>query len=236
MHNVPMALRAGDRSAFTLLELLLAIAIFTIVATLASTLLATVSKAWQRGVALAEDLHAGDYVIEQLVNGLRQTRWRQRGDGLLLDSNGDGRGASDTLSWVKEGPDLVGEDTTLGKTFHRIKFFVGQDKRGKRGALFTAWGDEYLEPDEFDPDQLEPEMLSDRVVGFNCRVATNDFEGDQLHWFDTWEESLPGGDNLTNHVPRFIELTVYLKPLDEDGPPVEMKRWVDIPIARQGMK
>jgi hypothetical protein len=73
-------------------------------------------------------------------------------------------------------------------------------------------------------------------VGFDCRVATNDFDMDQLHWLETWEDSLPGGDNLTNHIPRFIELTLYLKPLDENEPPIAMKRWVDVPIARAGMK
>jgi hypothetical protein len=217
-------------------ELLLAIAIFALVSALSAVLLATVTKAWQRGTALAEDLHAGDYVIEQLVNGLQSARWRDRNDGFLLKDNGSGPEASDSISWVKEGPDLVGEDTTLGKTFHHVRFFVGRDKKGKAGALYTAWGDEYLQPDNFNSEELEPVLLSDRVVGFNCRVATNDFDMDELHWLDTWEDSIGAGDNLTNHVPRFVEVTVYLKPLDEGDPPIEMKRWADIPIARQGMK
>ncbi len=234
-HAVPPKLTTPS-SAFTLLELLIAIAIFAIVASLAATLMVTVSKAWQRGNALTSDLHAGDYVIEQLANGLRSARWRNGGDGFLLQNNGGGPDASDSICWVKEGPDLVGEDTTLSKTFHRVKFFVGRDKKGKSGALYTAWGDVYLQPDDFEPDQVEPELLSDRVVGFDCRVATNDFENDQLHWLDTWEDSFSSGDNLTNHIPRFIEITLYLKPLDEDEPPITMKRWVDIPVARQGMK
>ena len=223
-------------AAFTLLELLIAVAIFALVAGLAATLMATVSKAWQRGNALTADLHSGDYVMEQLANGLRSARWRGINDGFVLENGGSGASASDSICWVKEGPDLVGEDTTLGKTFHHIKFFVGQDKNGKSGALYTAWGDEYLQADDFDPDQLEPELLSDRVVGFDCRVATNNFEGNQLNWMDTWEDSLPGGGNLTNHVPRFVELTLYLKPLDEEEPPIAMKRWVDIPIAAAGMR
>jgi prepilin-type N-terminal cleavage/methylation domain-containing protein len=223
-------------AAFTLLELLVAIAIFAVVASLAATLMATVSKAWQRGNALTQDLHSGDYVVEQLVNGLSQSRWRDRNDGFLLKDNGSGAEASDSICWVKEGPDLVGEDTSLSKTFHRIKFFVGRDANGKNGALYSAWGDEYLQPDDFDSDQVEPELLSDRVVGFDCRVATNDFDSDQLHWLETWEDTLPGGDNLTNHIPRFVEVTLYLKPLEEGEPPIVMKRWVDIPVARQGMK
>ena len=39
-------------------------------------------------------------------------------------------------------------------------------------------------------------------------------------------------DNLTNHVPRYVELTLYLEPLQEGETPVEMKRCVDIPVAR----
>jgi len=224
------------RTGFTLLELLVAIAIFALVSTITFSLLAAVSKAWERGTALSEDLHAGDYVIDQVIDGLLSARYRDKADGLLLKDNGDGPGAMDSLTWVKEGPALVGEDSNLAKTYHHIRFFVGKDKHGKTGAAYTAWGDEYLQPDDFDPDSLTPELLSDRVVGFNCRVATNNFEMSQLHWLDSWNEDIPGGDNQSNHVPRFIEITLYLKPLNDGSPPVEMRRMADIPLANQGMK
>lgn len=224
-------------SGFTLVELLVAVAILVMVATLSFGLFATVSKAWQRGTALSNDLHHGDFVMEQLIGGLRQARYRDRNDGLVLMDGGDGSGAHDSLSWVKEGSDLVGDDSPLAKTFHRVKFFIGADKEtGKQGAVYTAWGDTYLQPDEFDAEDLPPEILSDRVVGFNVRVATNNFESDTLHWLDTWEEKIGAGDNQSNHVPRFVELTLYLKPLEDKDPPVEMRRWVDIPIANAGMR
>lgn len=233
----PPSPRVAPAAGFTLVELLVAVVILVMVSALTFGVFATVSKAWQRGTDLSRDLHHGDFVMEQLVGGLRQTRYRDRNDGLLLTDNGDGVGSRDSISWVKEGSDLVGEDSPLAKTFHRVRFGLGRDaKTGKDGAVYTAWGDTYLQPDEFDPGDLPPEILSDRVVGFNVRVATNDFENDTLHWLDAWEDDLGPSDNMSNHVPRFVELTLYLKPLDDDQPPVEMKRWVDIPVANAGMR
>lgn len=229
---------AGRRhAAFTLVELLVAIAILVMVSALAFGLFATVTKAWKRGTELSNDLHHGDFVMEQLVGGLRQARYRDRNDGLQLEDNGNGPDAHDVLSWVKEGSDLVGEDNPLAKTFHRVKFFIGHDKEsGQAGAVYTAWGDTYLQPDDFDAEALPPEILSDRVVGFDVRVATNNFESDTLHWLETWDEKMGAGDNQSNHVPRFVEVTLYLKPLDEHEPPVQMQRWVDIPIANAGIR
>lgn len=223
-------------AGFTLLELLVAIAIFALVGAGTFALMAAVSKAWERGSALCQDLQAGDYVIDQVVDGLLSARYRDKADGFRLKDNGDGPGARDSITWVKAGSALVGEDSYLAKTYHHARFFIGTDEQGLSGAAFTAWGDEYLQPDDFDPDSLPPVVLSDRVVGFNCRVATNDFEMSQLHWLDRWDEDMPGDDNQSNHVPRFVEITLYLKPLGEDEPPVEMRRMVDVPMASQGMK
>ncbi len=221
---------------FTLLELLVGISIFVLVGSVTFSLMAAVSKAWQRGTALCEDLHAGDYVLDQIMDGLLAARYRDRADGFQLKDEGSGPGAMDKISWVKEGPSLIGEDSHLARTYHRVRLFVGRDEEGTSGAAFTAWGDEYLQPENFDPDSLPPEVLSKRIVGINCRVATNNFEMNRLEWMDTWDDELPGGDNMTNHVPRFVEVTLYLKPLAEGEPPVEMRRMADIPVANQGMK
>jgi len=199
-------------------------------------LLSSVSKAWQRGTALSKDLHAGDFVIEQLVSALRSARYRDGNDGLLLKKSGSGNSASDSITWVKEGSDLVGLNSYMAKTFHHIRFFIGQDKSGHRGAAYTAWGDEYLQPDDFDSDRLEPEVLSDRITGLGIRVATNDFETEKIQWLDEWEGKCSIGGDLTNHLPRFVEITLYMQPLEEGDPPIEMRRLVDIPIAKEGIR
>ena len=208
----------------------------TLVCAAAFSLLSTVSKSWQRGTELAKDLHAGDFVIEQVTSALRSARYRGGTDGLILKKSGMGNSSEDSLTWVKEGSDLVGMDSTMAKTFHHIKFFVGRDKEGNSGAMYTAWGDTYLQPDDFDPDEVEPELLSDRVVGLGVRVATNDFQNDRIEWLDEWEGSCPSGGDLTNHLPRFVEITLFLKPLEEGDRPIEMRRLVDIPVARQGIR
>ena len=40
---------------------------------------------------------------------------------------------------------------------------------------------------------------------------------------DEWE--------FTNSLPRLVEITVYLDPLEEFGDPVELKRVVEIPLG-----
>jgi hypothetical protein len=74
------------------------------------------------------------------------------------------------------------------------------------------------------------------VVGLSIRVATNDFENEKIEWMDEWEGKCDAGGDLTNHLPRFVEITLFLQPLDEESEPLEMKRLVDIPIAKKGIK
>ena len=147
----------SNGQAFTLIEILVALAVMTLVCAGAFSLLASASKAWQRGTELSKDLHAGDFVIEQVTGALRAARYRNGNDGLILEKNGSGSSAHDSISWVKEGPDLVGTDSTLAKIFHHVRFTIGREAGGNEGAIYTAWGDAYLQADDFDPEAIPPE-------------------------------------------------------------------------------
>jgi len=230
--------RHAAQSAFTLLELLLAVAILAAVSTLTFMSFGTVTSAWKRGMALSDDLHHGDYVIEQLVMGLRSAyqpdtqadaKQEPAGYGFVLEDDGDDAYASDTISWVKLGSSLIGKDSPFAASPHRVKFWVEENERGDRSATILAW--RLLgQPDDFDPEELEPVYLASHIVGFNCRCADEPESGtleigDELEWEDEWED--------TNRVPPLIELTLHLEPLDEDRDPVEIKRIVTVPIVRQ---
>jgi hypothetical protein len=140
--------------------------------------------------------------------------------GFVDGPGGAGPDSLDSMSWVKMGYALVGQDCRFAGSPHRVKVTV-EDYNGRRGLAVRAWtlGGQ---ADDFDPDLLEPVFLSDRVVGMNCRAA---FEkvADEIQWQDEWER--------TNRIPTVVEVTLYLAPLEEGGPPVEMKRLVGIPTA-----
>ena len=218
------------RSGFTLLELLLAVSILAVVTAVTFMTFSVVTKAWKRGSDLVDDLHHGDFVIDQLVMGLRSMYYSDRAVtpyeyGFQLQDNGDGPNESDKISWVAIGGALVGQSCPFADAPHRIEFSVVQDENGKPVAAVRAWR-LYGQSEDFDPEEdVEPVFLSRRVVGFNCRPAypfrkTTD---DEIEWLDDWEYS--------NTVPTVVEVTLYLAPLDKGEEPIAVKRVVGIPVA-----
>ncbi|NLB54922.1 MAG: type II secretion system protein, partial [Lentisphaerae bacterium] len=94
---------------FTLLEMLVAIALLTIALAMAFSTFSAVSRAWERGNQLADNLGHGEFMIEQLSAGLRSAYFpASAGDknifGFILENYGDGEDARDSISWVKTGP------------------------------------------------------------------------------------------------------------------------------------
>jgi len=218
-------------NGFTLLELLLAVAVMAAVTAVAAVSFATALSAWKKGMALSEDLHHGDFVMEQLIMGLRSAyypdaRDRSAAYGMITEDNGDGPGAEDRISWVKLGSALVGGGSQLAESPHRIEFFIEKDDEGRPCASVRAWRLQ-AQPEDFKPDEIPAAIISRRVSGFNCRTAYR-IEGNQIEWLDNWE--------MTNRLPTFVELTIYLEPLDEGGQPIEIRRVVDIPVAHLGWR
>jgi prepilin-type N-terminal cleavage/methylation domain-containing protein len=220
------------RRGFTMVELLVSVVILGLITSVTYGIFSAVTKAWQRGMALSDEMQHGDFVMEQLVMGLRSSYYRDAGKGLdvrfgfWLEDQGNGPSANDTISWVKIGPSLIGRGTEQSKGPHRVKFqLVDDPNTDESAAAITVWSpDEYLQPDDFDPDMLEPTLLATGIVGFDCRVSTNVDES-EIIWEGEWEE--------TNSIPRLVELTLYLKPLQSGEEPVAMKRCVEIPVGKQ---
>lgn len=214
--------RHGARG-FTLVELLVSIAILTLVMSVTYGIFAATTKAWQRGKIVSESLQHGDFIMEQLVMGLRSAFFRNAGSGFWLTDGGYGHNSSDTISWVKLGPTLVGARSEVAKGAHRVKFTV-EPIDGAPAATVRAWSPEsYLQPDEFDTEKVEPVILSRHIVGFNCRIGSQ-AEGGVIEWNEEWEN--------TNTLPQMIELTLYIKPRNDDEEPIEMRRCVSIPVGK----
>ncbi|NQT92450.1 MAG: prepilin-type N-terminal cleavage/methylation domain-containing protein [Lentisphaerae bacterium] len=219
-----------ERAGFTLLELLLAVSILSIVAALTYSTFGTVVTAWKRGMALSDNLHHGDYVIEQLAMALRSAYspdagGKPSGYGFVLENEGEGAYGTDIISWVKIGSSLVGKEADFAASPHRVKFSVDDDAEGNRGASVRAWRLLGL-PDDFDPADIEATILSPMVTGFDCQCAEKISDIDtEIDWDDEWED--------TNRIPPFLQITLYLQPLDEGQDPIEIKRIVTVPVVTQ---
>ena len=216
-------------AGFTLLELLLALMILSVMMLLSFFCFDATVQSWQAGVEMSDSLGQADYVMEQLVSGLRSAYYpdvgTQLGDyGFQFSDGGEGPEARDGISWVKIGRALVGEDCKFAESPHRISVSVKEGgKNDVSGLTVSAWRVD-LQLDDFDPSKEVPVVLSPRVVGFNCRMLDKDHpdKDDKPNWTDEWTSS--------NCIPKAVEITLYMEPAKEGDKPLEVKRIVEIPM------
>ncbi len=229
--------RGCARSGLTLIELILSVSILAMVAGVAYFSFDAGVRAWRAGTELADSLHHADYVLEQIVMGLRSSYYPDTGKsagsyGFVLTDDGDGAEARDTMSWVKLGSALVGTEAPFAGIPHRVEVGVRDadevapsDAAAGAGSGFAvrAWRIDN-QPEDFDPGAVPPVFLTPRVVGLNCRVLSNEqTDEDELKWDDEWED--------TNRVPFAVEVSLYLQPPREDDEPIQVQRIVEIPLA-----
>ena len=227
-----------NNKAFTLLEILLAVSLMALILTSTFMSFNVVVRSWQTGSKMSESLNRGDYVMDQLVKALRSAYTPNKSGspdyGFILVDNGDGVDSADSISWVKIGSALIGNNSSFAQTPHRIVFTLteNEDYEDSLPATVKAWQIVGL-PDDFDEEEdVEPIVISKDTIGFNFRVkdpdqniaeelvAGDDFE---IEWLDEWENS--------NAIPELVEVTLFLKSTKEDEPPLEFKRLVSIPIV-----
>ena len=224
--------RAAARAAFTLIEVLLAVTILAMVLGTVGLVLQTAVSGWRVGAELAETERDGDAVMEQLVMALRSAYFPAAGEnaweyGFQHEDDGEEESAKDRISWVKVGASLVGEDSPWAGAAHRVNVFVSDDEDGQGPGLYvSAWQMVGLSED-FDPEEdAEPVLLSDQVVGLDCRMLdpSKAIEpGEPLEWIDEWTES--------NRIPTFVRVTLALRPVEKGDEPDVLVRLVRIPLG-----
>jgi hypothetical protein len=220
----------------TLVELILAVGLMALVTTTAFLAYQAAVRAWRSGMELSNSIHQGDYIMEQLVMGLRSAYWRAApGYGFMLSDDGDSASARDTIRWTKLGSSLIGSDSPYAGMPHAVEVTVQDmtDARGKQqtGLAVRSWRLD-LQQADFESEKVPTVMLSTRVLGFNCRTldpgeqnSRIENEKPELKWGDDWVKS--------NTLPAAVEITLFLPPIEEGKDPLEMKRIVRLPMAAQ---
>ena len=226
------------RRGFTMLELLLAIMILSVMTIVSTLVFHTVVRNWTLATEMADSMQRVDYVTAQVSYALRSAYFPTSGetttaDGfMLLDHNERNEpDQSDVISWTKLGPSIVGRTSRFARSPHKVTLFVRSEKDADEdhpaGLIAQVIGEDKFRPDDFDEEDetnWDWFLLGSQVQGFNCRVLDKDepFKGDMANWQDTWDTS--------NCIPRRVQLTYWMKPVDEDKDPYPIVRVVDLPL------
>jgi prepilin-type N-terminal cleavage/methylation domain-containing protein len=198
------------KSGFTLIELLVALVIFSLVAAMAAGTFWSVTKAWNRGGELLEQLHYGEFAMEQLVTALRGATWfgsKPSAFGFWLES--------DKASWVTSGSAFLPPDSPLQNGLHRISVTV-DSVDGDRGLVVRAWPHLSEEMDESD---AKPWLVCPGVDQFECEW----YDFDAEDWSTDWEE--------TNSLPKLVRVTLKMEKRKNFDEELELQRLVEIEVA-----
>jgi prepilin-type N-terminal cleavage/methylation domain-containing protein len=211
--------RAPHHGGFTLLELLVALVLLVTAMTIAVGSFSTMLRAWEQGTQAIDELHHGDFVMEQLVSGLRSAAFfKSTPDkyGFWLEDRESGPYPNDVISWVASGTAFIPRDSYLTKGMHRLEVTIEDNEDGDPAFAARAFP-HLLDHDEM--DDVEPWYISSVVKGIDCKTYNIEDED----WEDEWED--------TNAIPSIIQVTLYMDPLEEYGDPVEITRMIRIPVA-----
>jgi prepilin-type N-terminal cleavage/methylation domain-containing protein len=231
-------IQTSTRRGFTLVEIVVSITILAVMMLISFFSFEAIVSSWRAGQEMSNTLGQADYVIEQVVSGLRSSYYPSIGKqdykyGFQLTDNGEDASAKDSISWVKMGSALVGEECGFSEEAHRVSLSVFEGERdGKteKGLAVRAWRI-YLQLEDFKPEETVKEfILAPRVIGFNCRVLdkTQPKKDDIPNWQDEWK--------FSNSIPKAVEITRYMEPIKRDDDPLEIKRIVEIPMSDVSLK
>lgn len=213
--------RRRSAAGFTLLELLVALAILVFAFAIIWETFSGTVMAWQRGTQLLDELRHGDFVMEQLVSALRSAAFFKGNEGrygFRLETGNAGSYPGDKLSWVTTSSAFIPPDSELSKGTHRIVFSIEDNEDNQPSVCIRAY-DPMLEDE--DTMEIERWFVSTEVQGIQCRV----YNLEEKIWENSWE------GEQTNTLPSLVEITLYMDPVEEFGDPVTLKRVLEIPIA-----
>ena len=210
MRARPKPWRRQVRAAFTLIELLVALAIFSLAAAIAAGAFWSITRAWTRGGEMLEQLHYGEFAMDQLVTALRGAAWfpsKPEAFGFWLEG--------DKASWVTSGTAFLPPDSPLRNGLHRLSVSV-DSAQGGHGLVVRAWP--HLAED-VDENDAEPWLVCPEADEFACEW----YDFDAETWSQDWEE--------TNSLPKLVRVMLKMKKRKEFDEELELQRLVELEVA-----
>ena len=241
------------RRAFTLLEILCAVMLVSVITAISIATYSAVSRGWEVSTDYMDKMQRTDFALNQLISGLRSMYYPHDGTqnekyGFSMQDGGDGHDPdrSDIIEWAKTGTAIVGNTSAVADTVHRVQVMVleegdrnWKDEIEVTGLYARQCPDPALRPDNDDEDytftndeMYQPVLIADGIVGFNCRTMKDaskvTADAGSPEFEDEWDAS--------NSVPYKVELTFFVKDKDAKSYRTDtapLMRIVRIPIYEQ---
>ena len=214
--------KAATAAGFTLLEVLVALAILSLVFTLVWQTFSSTTTAWEKGSEALSGLHHGDFLMEQFVTSLRSAAYFDSSPekyGFRLESKQAGRYPTDVISWVTASPAFLPGTHPMARSVHRLEISVENIKYGEKGVVARAFS-HFAEEEDIDAEWMP---VSTEVKGVDCRVFVQETPDEDGSWEDDWE--------FTNKVPGLVHISLYLDPVDKKRGPRVLERLIRIPAG-----
>ena len=204
-----------NKRGFSLIEILVSIAILSLLFGLLVSSFSGFLNAWNRGTESVDQAHLGELLIDRMArmassaftNPESSTSYGFWAEGLESD------GVVESVSWVSAGAQFFGMAESLGVS--RL-FFKVDEIDGEHGLWFKT-----TQPflDEDARDEIEYQLLSESVRQLGCQF----YDADEEEWITEWEQS--------NSIPARIQLTLWLDGTSDNEEWFPVSRVIDIPLG-----
>jgi hypothetical protein len=168
---------------------------------------------------MLEQLHYGEFAMEQLVTALRGAAWfpsKPEAFGFWLDdAGGTSSSAANKISWVTSGTSFLPPDSPYQHGLHRIS--VGVEGAGEeRSLVVRAWPHV---AEEIEEREVEAWRVAPGVEGLSCEW----YDFDEERWSQEWE--------FTNSLPKIVRVTLSMQKRGDFDEILELRRLVELEVA-----
>jgi prepilin-type N-terminal cleavage/methylation domain-containing protein len=205
------------RTGFTLLEILLAVAILGIVVTAVYSTWSAALTAWRRGSDVSEVFQRQRIVMDALKELTQSAVFFSTSPQLYTFIGTKTAGLGDSVSFVTASDAFLPPSEATDAGMRRVTISLEQDQYGRKYLAIV--NQSALSPDDKSSEPPQAHVISMDVSGFYVRYR----DAHEGGWGETWEETiLP---------PSALEFTVVFGQQGDRIPRVVVTRAVDIPVA-----
>jgi prepilin-type N-terminal cleavage/methylation domain-containing protein len=206
-----------SRAGFTLMEILLAVAILSIVITAVYNTWSAALNGWRRGTDASEVFQRERVVMDVLSELTQSAVFFAASAPLYTVVGAKNPGLGDSVSFVTASDAFLPPSEATDAGMRRVTISVEEDQY--RRTYLAIVNQPALRPDDASAGPLQAHVVSMDVSGFFVRYL----DPRDGTWNDKWEE--------TSIPPLAMEYTVVFGHEGDRLPRVAVTRAVDIPVA-----